>query len=63
MTKKIGSPKARHAVWKDGDQEIPMIFIYSGPIFARIPYSEARRIVDEVHDLCDAHEAEQRDQD
>ncbi|WP_017793449.1 hypothetical protein [Leucobacter salsicius] len=37
-----------------------VILIYRGGIFVRLNIEEARRIVDKVHDLCDAYEAEQR---
>lgn len=60
MTRKRGKPHARHTTWRDGDQIKPVIKIYSGPVYALIPYSEGRRVVDEVHDLCDAYEREQR---
>lgn len=57
-----GTPTVRHALWREGARETPMVLIYSGSVFVRIPYSEARRIVDEVHDLCDAYEGQQRPQ-
>lgn len=60
MNKKPRKPRVCHTLWKQNGEKVPTIMIYSGPVFARIPYSEARRIVDEVHDLCDAYEAEQR---
>ena len=62
MNKKRRKPRVCHTLWKENGENVPTIMIYSGPAFARIPYSEARRIVDEVHDLCDAYEAEQRTQ-
>ncbi len=43
-------------------QPIPMIKIKTRSGYVYIHYAQARAIVDEVHDLCDAYEREQRTQ-
>lgn len=62
MTKQYRTPKVRHRVWTENGKQVPMIRISSGPAFLMIPYDKARQIVDQVHDLCDDHEREQRQQ-
>lgn len=55
--------RVQHHNWahKDGGIE-PAIQIYCGSGFLVMSYDIARQAVDAVHDLCDAHEAEQRKQ-
>lgn len=52
---------ARHYNWIENGHRQPMIRIDNGPFFVMIPYHHARRLVDEVHDLCDEHERRQRE--
>ena len=61
MTNRFGKPSVRHVEWVEDDGTTPMIRLYSGPVFLLLHYRDARNVVDQVHDLCDAYEAQQRD--
>lgn len=47
--------RVRVKPWRDKKTGIeePMIFIYMQQHFVVIPIDDARRVVDEVHDICD----------
>lgn len=55
--------RVRRYPWdnKDGTTT-PVIRIDTAGGFAIIPFDIARQVVDQVHDLCDEHEREQRQQ-
>lgn len=38
----------------------PSIFIYRDGHFVRLSMVQARQVVDQVHDLCDEHDRQQR---
>lgn len=62
MTSRFGKPRVRHVEWEEDGTKTPMVRLYSGPVFTLIHYRDARKVVDEIHDLCDAFEAQQREQ-
>lgn len=63
MSKRVRRARVRHYDWTNPDSTtIPTIRIDIGSGFAIIPYDIARQVVDQVHDLCDDHEREQRKQ-
>lgn len=62
MTSRFGKPRVRHVEWEEAGEKTPMVRLYSGPVFVLIRYQDARKIVDEIHDLADAFEAQQREQ-
>ena len=64
MTQTSQRPRARHYKWRGSDGNVePVIRIDAGKGFAIIDYHQARRLVDQVHDLCDEHERQQREED
>lgn len=53
---------ARHDWRNDETGEIkPSILVYQGKHFIRLDMQQARSIVDQVHDLADEHDREQRE--
>lgn len=51
----------RHYLWTENGIQAPLIQIFSGGVFVRLEYDEARQVVDAVHDLCDLYEAQERE--
>ncbi|WP_053387826.1 hypothetical protein [Leucobacter japonicus] len=51
---------AKRTRWLVGGVKQPVIRIDSGNHFVIVPYENARKLVDAVHDLCDEHERRER---
>lgn len=61
MTSRFRNPQVRAYDWRDPHGATPMIRIDNGPVFIMLHYDDARHVVDQVHDLCDEHERQQRE--
>lgn len=50
----------KRASFNKKGETLDRVVIRNGPHYVLIPFDEARRVVDAVHDACDAYESEQR---
>lgn len=57
----FAKPHAEHVMWRRRRGTRPAIRLQAGENFIVIDYQHARRLVDEVHDLCDRHERHLRE--
>lgn len=56
--------RVRRRLWRDRrtGETTDLIVIGIYDYFVKVPFDQARRVVDEVHDLCDLRDRELREQ-
>lgn len=63
MTKRFEGVGAKTYIFREGEEERPVVAIYIGGRRAGfIEFDAARRLVDRIHDLCDDHERQLREE-
>lgn len=58
-----GKVRVSRRLWRDRrtQETTDLIVISIYDYFVKVPFDQARRVVDEVHDLCDARDREIRE--